>query len=599
MYKSTTEGSVSLDDPLDVFLVPEKEYQVRLTDGATGAVRWDIANFQPGTYYYFTKQDNPGGQLTADGDYFLANPDRSWSVGGTYDYIKVWVHVQNDGTKKFAIRGYSDSGNIANGATKYWTNYDYIVWQEGVRVRYSTQNVNWWSPLITSDIVNTIELNANVTAITLKPLSQVDHYDPKILNIIKLPYCPIDATINSEKVLSIPAGWVESEGYLKWDNKGVPQLYRNNATNFTINLVDYWYPSERQAKEVGRESKLYHSELFTFKAVYDSYSKPIALERFDLSETDPGRITVDFKQTNTLGNNMMFRFNFDNFAPYQEVEDYENILLVDRNNEEPIFSSNYLNYLRNGYQYDVANNKLAERRAKYEAWNTTLTSAVNLGVTGYTSLGKKEGWLLNGREISAAQAERIGEAFDAGRIPLPNLEIYERRGFYKGGTNVAPLVFQNALNSVSNAASSWINYSNLLKTQKLQMNAKFADLQAQSVGVSGSGTIDLLEDYNGNKINVMIYEPRLTIKRRIYDYFDFFGYSHDYYEVPNVNSRYWYNFIQCSPILVEEGLGKYKETWLEDLKARYEIGVTVFHDQNDEWNFKRRWENWETWVITE
>ena len=133
----------------------------------------------------------------------------------------------------------------------------------------------------------------------------------------------------------------------------------------------------------------------------------------------------------------------------------------------------------------------------------------------------------------------------------------------------------------------------------MAMNNKLANLQRQAVGVSGSGTIDLLEYYNGNALNILTYEPRLTVKRRIYDFFDYFGYSHDYYEVPNVNSRYWYNYIQCSPILVEEGLGKYKEAWLEDLKARYEVGITVFHDRNDEWNFNRKWENWETWVITE
>lgn len=574
MFKTETGQDES---PLGVFLVPSQPYEVKF-EGSTGTVVWTATAFAPGVYYYFLRQDNANGVIATDDKTFGLND---------YNYVCVY----RDATEEdiFHVQAYKDEGDKATTKLIQWHDgTEKISWLTANIVRKATQDLQGkTSTYIRNNVAQTETINANAASVTLKTLGEVDHYDPRISKIIKLPYCPIDATLNIN-VLAIPNGWVSSEGYLKWGLTGLPVLYRNNATNFTINLVDYWYPSAKQSKEVSRESKLYHSELMDWNVVYDSFSKHIALERFDLSETDPGRITVDYQQTNTMGNNLLFKINYEDFAPYTTVENYEEIMLVDRNNEEPIFNSNYLNYLRSGYAYDVASNKIAANRALTEAITGTIGAAANLGIAGWKGTTTKKVYWNTAENRPANQMENL----------IGGAEFKDKRVWsLKEGT--APIVAQTALGSAMNAVNSWVNYSNLLETQKLQMNAKLTDLQMQSVGVSGSGTIDLLETYNNNKISVMRYEPRLTIKRRLYDFFDYFGYNHDYYEVPNVSSRYWYNYIQCSPILVEEGLGKYKETWLEDLKARYEIGVTVFHDQNDEWNFKRRWENWETWVITE
>ena len=41
-----------------------------------------------------------------------------------------------------------------------------------------------------------------------------------------------------------------------------------------------------------------------------------------------------------------------NFGTFKQTIDYEDYLLVSRNNEETIFSNDYLNYIRTGYNYD-------------------------------------------------------------------------------------------------------------------------------------------------------------------------------------------------------------------------------------------------------
>ena len=40
------------------------------------------------------------------------------------------------------------------------------------------------------------------------------------------------------------------------------------------------------------------------------------------------------------------------FGTFKQTIDYEDYLLVSRNNEETIFSNDYLNYIRTGYNYD-------------------------------------------------------------------------------------------------------------------------------------------------------------------------------------------------------------------------------------------------------
>lgn len=606
MFKTGIEGGIDVEGPLDVFLVPEEPYAVRVA-GNTGSVIWNVAAFEVGVYYYMVGSENPGAQFIATDS---AGTSRSYTVPSNgYIVINAQPGTYDTYNMYFSVLVMKDDGDKAVQDGTWWTSYKTIEFLSGSKLRYGTSGPTSTSPftkityLKTSAILSTygayVSISPNVATSTLKTLKEVDHYDSKIVKIINLPYCPLDITRAPDGTYAVPEGWEISEGYLKWGKNLLPNLTRENATNFTRNLVDYWYPSAKQSKETARESKLFHSEFFTWTAVYDSFAKEIALERFDLSETDPGRITVDFKQTNTLGNNALFKFNFDDFAPYETVENYEQYMLVDRNNEEPIFTSDYVNYLRSGYQYDVAANKIAANRALTEAITSTVGAAVNVGTTVYNKwqpATEKNLW------------QRITKDGTPGRQYTNNPDVVKKGGNWQsvsskttpaGFHGAEGLVFQNTVNSALNATSSWMNYSNLLKEQKLQMSARLADLQMRSVSVSGSGTIDLLEEYNGNALNVMIYEPRLTIKRRLYEFFDYFGYNHDYYEVPNISSRYWYNYLQCSPMLAEEGFGKYKEVWLEDLKARYEVGVVVFHERNGEWNFKRRWENWETWVITE
>lgn len=66
---------------------------------------------------------------------------------------------------------------------------------------------------------------------------------------------------------------------------------------------------------------------------------------------------VYFKPTNTINSKFAFHFDYSTlkdaaFGTFKQTIDYEDYLLVSRNNEETIFSNDYLNYIRTGYNYD-------------------------------------------------------------------------------------------------------------------------------------------------------------------------------------------------------------------------------------------------------
>ena len=70
------------------------------------------------------------------------------------------------------------------------------------------------------------------------------------------------------------------------------------------------------------------------------------------------------------------------------------------------------------------------------------------------------------------------------------------------------------------------------------------------------------------------------------------GYTCNDYAVPNTDSRYWFNFLQCTPSFDLEEVSIY-QPFLDDIRSRFEAGVTIFHEHDSEWTFDYEKENWE------
>ena len=58
-------------------------------------------------------------------------------------------------------------------------------------------------------------------------------------------------------------------------------------------------------------------------------------------------------------------------------------------------------------------------------------------------------------------------------------------------------------------------------------------------------------------------------------------------------SRSNFNFIQCDPIFTTASTNKFIKPYLEDIKLRFNLGVTVYHNADD---FDQVKENLEVWL---
>lgn len=414
---------------------------------------------------------------------------------------------------------------------------------------------------------------------------QLNRVDSKLIKIIKLPYCPFNFTstrdpqTNNRCISFSQALWngtfsyeasTTLAGYLSLNTVYIPEFERLIKTKLNLDSELYLTKSSStigltDTKDINRESKLFHSDFYTYKLAYDSFTQEINLENMDVNGTST-EIQVTFKPTNTIDSKFGFQWDFASgtSTTYTDTEDFSRLILSTRNNEEPIFSNEYLNYIKNGYNYDKKTAAMQLEQAKRSAGVNTAATAVN----------------LIGTALSLALAGPTG------------------------GASLAPAIAfgVGTVTSGIKTADQWIDVSQMQDKANAALQAKLDQLQAQSASVSATDDLNLMTWYSNNKLHIIKYSILdENQKNMIYKLLDYTGYSDNTYGTPNVDSRIWYNYLQCEPHIQYEGLEKYKTDWVDDLKQRYQAGVTVFHHHKvnnmERWSFERNYENWENWMI--
>lgn len=373
--------------------------------------------------------------------------------------------------------------------------------------------------------------------------ADIDKTDSRIVKIIKLPYAPCNITYTNG-IYTFPSEWTYSNGFMKLNDSSLSTEFLNERFG-KVNVPELYIRepnicSVTDPKDIKYESKLYHSDFYDFKLVYDSFVRDIKLENYNTDMFDTSyvwkpnltTIDIDFKPTNTINSKFAFRLetylsdpsgNYD-FASYNTTSDYEKYLLVSRNNEETIFSNDYLNYIRTGYNYD--------KKSKQEQSNKS--------------------WLLGGLQLAAGVASFAVSA-------------------YTGGVSAAA-----GIALVSGAIATFTSNAYTQASNERSMQSKLTSLAAQSSGVAGSDDVDLLSFYNENRLQIIKYRTEELQEKALYNLFFYCGYKKDQMKIPNTDSRYWFNFVQCKPVFTEEGVTPYND-YIADVKSRYEAGVTIYH----------------------
>ena len=314
--------------------------------------------------------------------------------------------------------------------------------------------------------------------------------------------------------------------------------------------------TDGKATALQLEPKVYSSEFRFSKLVYDSFSIVLKGEdtyfNSNLSETGNDKIVFKFFASPSMVSEFDFSiYSYPGYSASEFIlspvwsEDYPLHLIINRNNETPVYTSAYLDYLRTGYNYDLK------------------SQAVQLGMQGL------------GIAISAINAGvGIAATFATGGLAAP-YAVSAATGFASSIANIGKTAAENQRGNA----------------QRLK------ELQAQGASVAGNSDFAVSKRYTKNRVSLETYsvEPRLINAARSFFYLK--GYATDEIKAPTCHSRAHFDFIECDPVFQPEALSLFPKWMLELIADDLRQGVTVMHAVNGDYDIAQTSSNYELSVL--
>lgn len=534
IYMNQNEPSDSLVNPVNAYVCASKNIQVVFP----AEEKITASSLTEGTYYYLLYEGNGSVGFSINNGEFTdsVNGGAGIRYSKSGDKIKIEICFLAGGPNNAPL--YLDLGESVG------HNFDNIqFFGDSFIVRYGTNASDSYNTIISYPYI--LYRGSEPSTKLIRGIDNLDRSSAKLIKVIKLPYAPFTIVENSNDLFTFDLnqyGYDSSTGFIKVNNFGskFKNQIKSNIENplNALNMGDFDnYLTDN--KDINKEVKLLHSDFYQPKFYYDSFSFTYNLEKVNLdsyiNDTDRNLFKFDFYPTTTM--NSRFLFTFKQYITKYGTQDYDNILIINRNNEEVLFNVPYVNYMRNGYNYDV--------KAKYRQ---TIFSGVQSGL----ALGGVIAASLSGNPL----------------------------GYAAAGVLITSIL--TGLNSTINAEES--------------LTRKQEELQNQSASVRGADDIDLLSIYAENKVKYAIYKPSENVKKLLFDLFYYTGYIANYQGVPDITSRVWFNFLQCEPNYIN--LANISEEMLNKLTEKFNEGVTFLHKQTISgvytWQFEQTKENWES-----
>lgn len=603
----------NITNPIACYLCADSELLVEKGSTETSKVL-TYSDFQENYYYYLVDLDNEEGQFatsirgeTSEQVYTLGNTYSLLATATTRrDRVLRGITIMRQGTSLYAQ--YMYNGNVywqSSDGTSHTTsnppvrpNDGLVISSNGFReinnitlrkarlFRYSSNLYTY--PERVPSIPYRVNYFIGYDSRYINSIDEIDRTDSRLMKILLLPYCPTTYTKDNDGVYVFDDKWYYDSGLLRLSGDNLNLEFLNNITKLQLNeLVVNDYLNPNRTRSIQWESKLYHSDYYSNKLTYDSYSIDIPLEKIYYKQevpSDTPEVEVVYKQTNTINSNSLFALDFNTSSQvgYRGEYDYDNIMIVSRNNEEPIFNNGYVDYIRTGYNYDKKLNSLALQQQVISGIFGSVASGTQfLGSLGaYSSV--YQGYLQTQDENSG-----LFNSYKSYREYLNDVPSSTRK---KARREQLSTILPRGISTAASIASTITNAIYTSQSQATSMQQKLTQLASQSSTVSGSNDIDLLKYYNGNKLENFRYNIKAEEQQALYNMFNYIGYTSVERKVPRMDSRYWFNYIQCSPIFKHENLYPYND-YLDDIKSRYESGITIYHTHNGKYDFDREKEN--------
>ena len=425
-YKNSTNQQ---DSPVDCFLIPSESISIRYNT-TPGVI--DTTSVSTGDYLIFFST-YPSGQLSFRfGQYYERIRDELYIGRPSYHALA----IKNNGADVSVFTGffyYDENGNAQGSWHRLWTGASVEVVNPPSSIFAFKNNslpnataclVDYYKP---SYADYELSMTAGSTEVVYGNIT-IDKTLEENLKIINVPYSPTPYTIGINGY-EIDDCWEYDQqlGRLKlvdFERKFIHQIgttERNLLYNF-----DYTETPNPLVKRNVLDSKLYHSDYCRNKFVYDSFSRIFPLEQLNIEESLNSAFLNDhesnFAFTFVMSRNIVskFLFKFD-FVYKFANEDYPNVVAVARNNEEVLYNSAYLNYVRTGYNYDL---KSKERNE--------VASGLGIGLNVASLIASGVIGLATGNPIAVAGAVAsgiglVGQLVNFAKTTAQNEENVQRK----------------------------------------------------------------------------------------------------------------------------------------------------------------------------
>lgn len=494
---------------------------------------------------------------------------------------------------------------------------------------YKTNSPNFNEDLVKRTAESTLIGNALITNI-----DTIDRTRSNLYRIIECPYCPLQLDIQGDVLRSIPAQWEYDQGQNKlvcndlryefpertvWTEENVMNYIAGQVIKAQRSKLTLYSRHDHKDGLEGNvvDPKTFISSLKSYNFVYDTASWSVIPEDLVIPNKTPrpDLVQVKFKQSNNISSDCGFRFDIPEFGKMHR-EYFDDYMFSMRSNELPLFSSDYINYINNGYNYDKKANSI-------RLWS----DIAGIGIQAAGAVGNVVGGVLSTKSRINAVDKNYGidvstltKAFDSGgveAIKRGNLKEYARlsANYNKAIENLAidrsktlntignisPFVIPSMisggvglLSSIANTTASHFQRENALEQ-------KINEYKNRAFSVSTTGNHDLFKWYSGNKLILFEFEPREEVRELINDYFSLYGYSRGYYEKPDLDSRLFFNYCRGYVDIDNYKKRRAIEENKADIVQKFQDGVYKIHKVNTPlgtyWDMKLERQNYERSIL--
>jgi len=276
--------------------------------------------------------------------------------------------------------------------------------------------------------------------------------------------------------------------------------------------------------------------------------------------------------------------------------------------EVPQYNSAWLDYLRNGYNYDEHTRKTSNTKSIISgvlsgistvagvvnpiaglaigAANTFMNSKADYlqnyanetygsGKVKITPYDTDQSRILQGKASPLEYKQILNDLRDTAPYAKEFADV-KRNQFLGSQTSIGSLVLQQGINAASSAVSSFMQINS--NNKSFQNN--IVKQQSSTTSITSSSAYDIQPQ---TKVWLVLAYPRTEIREQIARVFHYTGYSHPVQAVPDFTSRYWFNFVQCTPVF-DTPIDTIHPEYESDFKQRFQAGVTVMHPHKGEYD---------------